>query len=94
MSEVDYTLINTLMCLAELKTLKSYSRNRYARSLSLEIDGDLYVVDLDGEYKLVNSRNLSHSHQEEEVFSGMGPTAEPQTSNSLTLPSSIKVTHR
>lgn len=81
------------MCLAEMKTLKSYSRNRYARSLSVEIDGELYAVDLDDEYRSVNSRNLSHSHQEEEVFSGMGPTAEPQTTN-LALPSSIKVTHR
>lgn len=82
------------MCLAELKTLKSYSRNRYARSLSVEIDGDLYAVDLDDEYRPISSRNLSHGHQEEEAFSGMGPTAEPQTSNSLALPSSIKVTHR
>ncbi|GAA6104230.1 extracellular sulfatase Sulf-2b isoform X3 [Tachysurus ichikawai] len=78
----------------EIKTLKSYPRNRYARSISVEIDGDLYAVDLDGEYRPVRSRNLSHAHQEEEVFSGMGPTAEPQTSNSLALPSSIKVTHR
>lgn len=90
------TRVDTLarMCLAEMKTLKSYSRNRYARSLSVEIDGDLYAVDLDGEFSPVNIRNLSHAQQEEEVFSGMGATAEPQTSNSLTLPSSIKVTHR
>lgn len=88
---MGYTL--TLMCLAELKTLKSYSRNRYARSLSVEIDGDLYAVDLDDEYQPDSGRNLSHAHQEE-VFSGMGPTAESQTSNSLTFPSSIKVTHR
>ncbi|XP_026776433.2 extracellular sulfatase Sulf-2b isoform X1 [Pangasianodon hypophthalmus] len=84
----------TLLSKKKMKTLKSYSRNRYARSLSVEIDGDLYAVDLDGEYRPINSRNLSHAHQEEELFSGMGPTSEPQTSNSLTLPSSIKVTHR
>ncbi|KAI5612392.1 extracellular sulfatase Sulf-2 isoform X4, partial [Silurus asotus] len=82
----------TLMSKKKMKTVKSYSRNRYARSLSVEIDGDLYAVDLDDEYQPVNRRNLSHSHQEEEMFSGMGP--ETQTSNSLALPSSIKVTHR
>uniref|UniRef100_A0A8B9JH81 Sulfatase 2b n=1 Tax=Astyanax mexicanus TaxID=7994 RepID=A0A8B9JH81_ASTMX len=78
----------------ELKALKSYSRNRYARAVSMEMGGDLYAVDLDRGYRPINSSNLSHAQQEEEAFSGMGPTtAEPQTSNSL-VPSSIKVTHR
>ncbi|TSP68474.1 Extracellular sulfatase Sulf-2 [Bagarius yarrelli] len=82
-----------LLSKKKMKTLKSYSRNRYARSLSVEMDGDLYTVDLDKDYPPGSSRNPSHVHQEEEMFSGMGPTAEPQSSNSLALPS-IKVTHR
>lgn len=60
----------------------------------MEMGGDLYAVDLDANYTPDKSRNLSHILQEDEMFSGMGPTATPQTSNSLALPSSIKVTHR
>ncbi|XP_072512608.1 extracellular sulfatase Sulf-2b isoform X1 [Salminus brasiliensis] len=83
-----------LLSKKKLKALKSYSRNRYARAVSMEMGGDLYAVDLDRGYRPVNSSNLSHGQHEEEAFSGMGPTtAEPQTSNSL-VPSSIKVTHR
>uniref|UniRef100_A0AAR2IJH6 Extracellular sulfatase n=1 Tax=Pygocentrus nattereri TaxID=42514 RepID=A0AAR2IJH6_PYGNA len=83
-----------LLSKKKLKALKSYSRNRYARAVSMEMGGDLYAVDLDTGYRPVNGSTLSPGQQEEEGFSGMGPTtAEPQTSNSL-VPSSIKVTHR
>ncbi|XP_062871031.1 extracellular sulfatase Sulf-2-like isoform X1 [Trichomycterus rosablanca] len=84
----------TLLSKKKLKTLKSYSRNRFARAVSMEMGGDLYAVDLEANYRPVKSKNLSHILQDDEVFSGMGPTAEPQTTNSLALPSSIKVTHR
>ncbi|XP_066526866.1 extracellular sulfatase Sulf-2b isoform X2 [Hoplias malabaricus] len=79
----------------KLKALKSYSRNRYARAVSMEMGGDLYAVDLDRGYQSVNSSRLSDGQQEEVSFSGMGPTTtEPLTTNSLLVPSSIKVTHR
>ncbi|XP_056305019.1 extracellular sulfatase Sulf-2b isoform X3 [Danio aesculapii] len=75
----------------KLKSLKSFSRNRFARALSMETGGDLYAVDLDDEH-----RNLSLRHstaEEDEEFSGAEPTTISQ-SNSLSVPSSIKVTHR
>ncbi|XP_051516522.1 extracellular sulfatase Sulf-2-like isoform X3 [Myxocyprinus asiaticus] len=80
----------------KLKSLKSYSRNRYARAVSMEMGGDLYAVDLHHEYRPTGARNLSigQSPADEGEFSGMGPTAVSQTSNSLSVPSSIKVTHR
>uniref|UniRef100_A0A672PZD2 Extracellular sulfatase Sulf-2-like n=1 Tax=Sinocyclocheilus grahami TaxID=75366 RepID=A0A672PZD2_SINGR len=73
-----------------------YSRNRFARAVSMEMGGDLYAVDLDHEYRPSGPRNLSvgQNTADEDEFSGVGPTAVSQTSNSLTVPSSIKVTHR
>uniref|UniRef100_A0A672Q0T4 Extracellular sulfatase Sulf-2-like n=1 Tax=Sinocyclocheilus grahami TaxID=75366 RepID=A0A672Q0T4_SINGR len=75
---------------------KYYSRNRFARAVSMEMGGDLYAVDLDHEYRPSGPRNLSvgQNTADEDEFSGVGPTAVSQTSNSLTVPSSIKVTHR
>ncbi|XP_041953864.1 LOW QUALITY PROTEIN: extracellular sulfatase Sulf-2b [Alosa sapidissima] len=85
----------------KLKALKSYSRNRFTRDISMEIGGDLYAVDLGDPYRSMAPRNRSQnrapgSQDEEEEFSGMGGfTVPPQTnSNSLALPNSIKVTHR
>ncbi|XP_067302821.1 extracellular sulfatase Sulf-2b isoform X2 [Pseudorasbora parva] len=87
---------NKLFSKKKLKSLKSYPRNRFARAVSMEMGGDLYAVDLDHEYGPTGPRNLSLGQDaaDEEEFSGMGPTAVSHTSNSLTLPSSIKVTHR
>uniref|UniRef100_A0A671KTH4 Extracellular sulfatase Sulf-2-like n=1 Tax=Sinocyclocheilus anshuiensis TaxID=1608454 RepID=A0A671KTH4_9TELE len=73
----------------KMKSLKSYSRNRFARAVSMEMGGDLYAVDLDHEYRPSGPRNLSlrqNTADEDEFIS--------QTSNSLTVPSAIKVTHR
>ncbi|XDV45627.1 hypothetical protein PO909_013691 [Leuciscus waleckii] len=87
---------NKLFSKKKLKSLKSYSRNRFARAVSMEMGGDLYAVDLDHEHRPAGHRNLSlqQNTADEDEFSGMGPTADGQTSNSLTVPSSIKVTHR
>lgn len=62
----------------------------------MEMEGDLYAVDLDDEYRPTGPRNYSRGQNtaDEGEFSGMGPTAVSQTSNSLTTPLSIKVTHR
>uniref|UniRef100_A0A8C1XJ51 Sulfatase 2b n=1 Tax=Cyprinus carpio TaxID=7962 RepID=A0A8C1XJ51_CYPCA len=80
----------------KLKSLKSYSRNRFARAVSMEMGGDLYAVDLDHEYRPSGPKNLSlrQNTADEDEFSGVGPSAFSRTSNSLTVPSSIKVTHR
>uniref|UniRef100_A0A4W5JQM7 Sulfatase 2b n=1 Tax=Hucho hucho TaxID=62062 RepID=A0A4W5JQM7_9TELE len=80
-----------------------YARNRSARSVEMEIGGDLYAVDLGDDYQPVLApRNLSEAeapgpHDDtEDDFSGMGFTITPRTSsNSLAIvPSDIKVTHR
>ncbi|KAI1892790.1 hypothetical protein AGOR_G00137150 [Albula goreensis] len=90
-----------LLSKRKLKASKSYSRNRSSRSVSLEMDGDLYAVDLEDGFQPVAPRNQSQARQilgsreeEEDEFSGMGVTVGPKTSNSLLVPSSIKVTHR
>uniref|UniRef100_A0A8C2D8I8 Sulfatase 2a n=1 Tax=Cyprinus carpio TaxID=7962 RepID=A0A8C2D8I8_CYPCA len=60
----------------ELKSLKSYSRNRFARAVSMEMGGDLYAVDLDHEYRPSGPRNLSlrQNTADEDEFSGVGPS--------------------
>ncbi|XP_076840768.1 extracellular sulfatase Sulf-2b isoform X3 [Brachyhypopomus gauderio] len=83
-----------LLSKKKLKAIKGYSRNRYTRAVSWKVGGDLYTVKLENGYRPANSKNLSHAQQEEEGFSGMGPITEPQITNSLAVPSSIKVTHR
>lgn len=62
----------------------------------METEGDLYAVDLDDEYRPTGRRNYSvgQNTADEGEYSGMGPTTDSQTTNSLALPSSIKVTHR
>ncbi|XP_055788452.1 extracellular sulfatase Sulf-2-like isoform X3 [Salvelinus fontinalis] len=87
----------------KMKAVKSYARNRSARSVEMEIGGDLYAVDLgDGYQPVLAPRNLSEAgapgprDDTEDDFSGMGFTISPRTSsNSLAIvPSDIKVTHR
>uniref|UniRef100_A0A9J8ASR7 Sulfatase 2b n=1 Tax=Cyprinus carpio carpio TaxID=630221 RepID=A0A9J8ASR7_CYPCA len=60
----------------KLKSLKSYSRNRFARAVSMEMGGDLYAVDLDHEYRPSGPRNLSlrQNTADEDEFSGVGPS--------------------
>ncbi|XP_062314667.1 extracellular sulfatase Sulf-2b isoform X1 [Osmerus eperlanus] len=86
----------------KMKSMKSYSRNRFSRSVSMEMGGDLFAVDLEDGYQPVPRGNLSEggavTHgpiQVEDEASGMGGvTTQPKTSESLEVPSSIKVTHR
>ena len=85
-----------------MKSMKSYSRNRFSRSVSMEMGGDLFAVDLEDGYQPVPRSNLSKGGavtpgpiQVEDEASGMGGvTTQPKTSESLEVPSSIKVTHR
>ncbi|XP_052338709.1 extracellular sulfatase Sulf-2-like isoform X2 [Oncorhynchus keta] len=94
-----------LLSKKKMKAIKSYARNRYTRSVEMEIGGDLYAVDLEDGYQPVPApRNLSQAgartprDDTEDDFSGMGVTVTvtPRTSsNSLAIVSSgIKVTHR
>ncbi|XP_018612254.1 extracellular sulfatase Sulf-2b isoform X2 [Scleropages formosus] len=86
----------------KLKASKNYSRNRLSRSVSFELGGDLYAQQLEDGFQPVASRNTSagrqrvtvSSREEDDDFSGMGVTVAPKSSNSLVVPSSIKVTHR
>lgn len=86
-----------------MKSGKTVTRKRWARSVSFELDGDLYAVDLEEGYRPLASRNSSWSsdgkrgvvnEEDNEEFSGMGVTAKPTTSNRLTPPAALKVTYR
>uniref|UniRef100_A0A665VKL4 Sulfatase 2a n=1 Tax=Echeneis naucrates TaxID=173247 RepID=A0A665VKL4_ECHNA len=44
---------------SEMKSSKTVSRKRWARSVSFELDGDLYAVDLEEGYRTLGSRNSS-----------------------------------
>lgn len=88
---------------SEMKSTKTVSRKRWARSVSFELDGDLYAVDLEEGYRPLGSRNSSWARdrrrgagneEDNEEFSGMGVTAKPTASNKLTPPASLKVTYR
>lgn len=88
---------------SEMKSSKTVSRKRWARSVSFELDGDLYAVDLEEGYRPLGSRNSSWTRdrrsgagneEDNDEFSGMGVTAKPTTSNRLTPPAALKVTYR
>ena len=88
---------------AEMKSSKSVSRRRWARSVSFELDGDLYAVELERSYQPLGPKNSSWSmyrrrgagnEEDGEEFSGMGITSKPTASNKLTPPAALKVTHR
>uniref|UniRef100_A0A8C6MHH5 Sulfatase 2a n=1 Tax=Nothobranchius furzeri TaxID=105023 RepID=A0A8C6MHH5_NOTFU len=90
-------------CFAEIKSSKSVSRRRLARSIAFELDGDLYAVDLEQGYRPLGSRNSSWTRDrsravgyedDTEEFSGMEVTARPTSRDKLTPPSSLKVTYR
>ena len=93
-----------VVILTEGKSTKGQSKNRWARSIPFELDGDLFAVDLEEGYRPVGPRNSSWDRQrktgagngdlEDEEFSGMEVTARPTTSNNLTPPASLKVTYR
>ncbi|XP_029466919.1 extracellular sulfatase Sulf-2 isoform X2 [Rhinatrema bivittatum] len=82
------------------KYKSSYLRNRSIRSVAVEVDGETYSLGLEDEYQLLLSGNATKRHMAEgdatedddkdmEEYSGTG-----SLTNELTVPSSIKVTHR
>lgn len=85
-----------------MKSSKGTSRKRWARSISFELGGDLYAVDLEKGYWPLGSRNSSWARdrrrgvneEDNEEFSGMEVTVKPTTSNKLATPAAIKVTYR
>lgn len=86
-----------------MKPGKVASRKRWARSLSFELGGDLYAVDIEEGYRPLSSSNSSWArHRDEEdneEFSGVGATTGPTTpttssSSRLTPPAALKVTYR
>ncbi|KAL0978596.1 hypothetical protein UPYG_G00172720 [Umbra pygmaea] len=93
-----------LLTKKKVKPGKGLSRNRWARSLPFELDGDLYAVDLEEGYRPVGRRNTSWAgaglganlleDNDDDHFSGMGVTVTPTTGNTLTPPAALKVTYR
>lgn len=88
---------------SEMKSSKTVSRKRWARSVSFELGGDLYAVDLEEGYRPLGSRNSSWARdwrrggwneEDNEEFSGMGVTVKPTSSSRLTPPAALKVTYR
>uniref|UniRef100_A0A8C7F389 Sulfatase 2a n=1 Tax=Oncorhynchus kisutch TaxID=8019 RepID=A0A8C7F389_ONCKI len=75
-----------LLTKKKVKSGKSLTKNRWARSVPFELDGDMYAVDL------VEGAGLLEDNDEE--FSGMGVTARPPTNKSLTPTAALKVTYR
>uniref|UniRef100_A0A4W5NBV2 Sulfatase 2a n=1 Tax=Hucho hucho TaxID=62062 RepID=A0A4W5NBV2_9TELE len=73
----------------KVKSGKSLTKNRWARSVPFELDGDMYAVDLVEGYRPVGLRNTSWPGERRrgagllednaEEFSGMGVTARPPT---------------
>ncbi|XP_056461135.1 extracellular sulfatase Sulf-2a isoform X2 [Gadus chalcogrammus] len=97
----------TLVTKKKMKSSKTVSRSRWARSVPFELDGDLYAVDLEDGYRPVGHGNHSNEDRrngaeqdalddDAEGFSGMGITARPTpTPGSRVTPSAaLKVTYR
>ncbi|KAK0141416.1 Extracellular sulfatase Sulf-2 [Merluccius polli] len=86
-------LKKTVVTKKKVKSSKTVSRNRWARSVPFELDGDLYAVDLEDGYRPVGHGNhsgwspgneerrkgVAQDAQEEDTegFSGMGITTTP-----------------
>ncbi len=72
------------VCVSEFKALKSYSRNRYSRSVSM-------TNSYPGNNSMMGEANWAQPirDESEDEFSGMGGVP-----NGLALPNSLKVTHR
>ncbi|XP_051931324.1 extracellular sulfatase Sulf-2a isoform X2 [Hippocampus zosterae] len=82
-----------LLAKKKIKSGKSASRKRWARSLSFEPDGDLYAADLGESYlnstwTLGRSGGAAHEERDDE-FSGR-----PTTDGGVTPPAALKVTYR
>ncbi|KAG7477940.1 hypothetical protein MATL_G00074890 [Megalops atlanticus] len=85
-----------LLAKKKLKTGKGLSRNRWARSVPLGLDGGLYTGLLGAAPHPSGPRNFSQAgdNGEEEDYSGMGVTTAPKSNSSSTVPFSHKVTFR
>uniref|UniRef100_A0A3B3UYZ4 Sulfatase 2a n=1 Tax=Poecilia latipinna TaxID=48699 RepID=A0A3B3UYZ4_9TELE len=76
------------------KSDKAVTRKRWARSVSFELDGDLYAVDLEEGYRSLGSGNASWTRDrwrgaaagdDGEEFSGMGVAAKPTTRDKCSI---------
>uniref|UniRef100_A0AAZ3R174 Extracellular sulfatase n=1 Tax=Oncorhynchus tshawytscha TaxID=74940 RepID=A0AAZ3R174_ONCTS len=93
-----------LLTKKKVKSGKSLTKNRWARSVPFELDGDMYAVDLVEGYRPMGLRNTSWPGERrrgagllednDEEFSGMGVTARPPANKSLTPTAALKVTYR
>ncbi|KAJ1123225.1 hypothetical protein NDU88_001698 [Pleurodeles waltl] len=79
----------------------SYLRNRSIRSVSIELDEDMFNLGLEDEYQPVGTKNVTKRFIskvkviEPEADKEMGEySGDGSLTNELTIPSSIKVTHR
>uniref|UniRef100_A0A8C6UER0 Sulfatase 2a n=1 Tax=Neogobius melanostomus TaxID=47308 RepID=A0A8C6UER0_9GOBI len=91
-----------LLTKKKMKSTKM-TRKRRARSVSFELDGDLYAVDLEEGYRPLGTKNSTwvkekknklQYEEDNDEFSGMEVTAKPTTGNGLTPPTALKVTYR
>lgn len=87
---------SSVLSYSEVKPSKVVSRKRWARSVSFELGGDLYAVDLEELSSSNSSWARNRNEEDSEEFSGGGVTARPTTSttNRLTPPPALKVTYR
>lgn len=81
--------------LSKRKFKQSYIRNRSIRSVSIELEGEVYDLDLDEGFDPVVLKNVSKRHDVvDEEDENMSESSGTGNSNELTVPTSIKVTHK
>ncbi|XP_072096740.1 extracellular sulfatase Sulf-2-like [Mobula birostris] len=73
------------------KFKQSYIRNRSVRSVAIELEGEVYDLDLDEGFDPVLPKRHDVADEDEE---NMGESSGTGNSNELIVPSSIKVTHK
>ncbi|XP_078092646.1 extracellular sulfatase Sulf-2-like isoform X1 [Mustelus asterias] len=77
------------------KFKQSYIRNRSIRSVSIELEGEVYDLDLDEGFDPVVPKNFTKRHDvADEEEENMAESSGIGNSNELIVPSSIKVTHK
>lgn len=81
--------------LSKRKFKQSYIRNRSIRSVSIELEGEVYDLDLDEGFDPVVPKNVSKRHDVvDEEDENMSESSGTGNSNELMVPTSIKVTHK
>ncbi|XP_078275172.1 extracellular sulfatase Sulf-2-like [Rhinoraja longicauda] len=81
--------------LSKRKFKQSYIRNRSIRSVSIELEGEVYDLDLDDGFHPVVPKNMTKRHDlVDEEEENMGESSGTGNSNELIVPASIKVTHK